>query len=176
MVIAFQRCSKDETLSPSTEVDLITNGSFESHGVPSLDGWRASTTDTAFINLVADTPPGGGSFSVRLKNDWGTPGNLRQTIVPSNGTHRYRLSSHGKTIRYGQYAGGTFWIHIKRGNSWTTSNKILHFSDTTWTSTWIVDTLTTTPSDTLEVSISGDGGQWPFGYVLVDMVKFERLD
>lgn len=175
--LAIGGCSKSENqiVNPPSDSNLLTNGSFEIGGAGSLQGWSANTSDTAFVNFSTDVPPGGGSFSVRLRNEWSFPGTLWQTIVSTAGTHRYRLSAFGKAIRSNINAGGDMRIQFKQSGGWI-STKSFHFSDTTWTSASLLDTLTTASGDTIAVNLRGNIDQFSFGYVLFDLVKLEKLD
>jgi hypothetical protein len=175
--VAAKGCSKSENqiVNPPSDTNLVTNGSFEIGGGASLQDWQTNSTDTALINFSTDVPINGGSFSLRLKNEWSFPGAVWQSIVPPSGTHRYRLSAYAKVLRSGIMAGGWISIGIKQGGTWNTT-KSYAFTDTTWREIAIVDTLTTVPGDTLRVCLNGDGTQFSFGYALFDLVHFQRLD
>ena len=69
-------------------------------------------------------------------------------------------------------------IHVKQAGVWNPS-KTFSFSDTTWTSASLLDTISTVSSvagDTIAVSLSGNGDQFSGGVVLFDLVEFVRLD
>ncbi|RCK72650.1 MAG: hypothetical protein IGBAC_0461 [Ignavibacteriae bacterium] len=175
--LATQGCSKSENqiVNPPSDTNLLVNGSFEISGGASLQGWQTNTSDTAFISFSTDVPINGGSFSLRLRNEWTFPGAVWQTIVPSSGTHRYRLSASAKVLRSGAMADGRISIGIKQAGIWNTT-KSFSFSDTMWTEIVMLDTLTTVTGDTLRVSLAGGGTQFSFGYALFDLVKFQKLD
>ena len=175
--LALLGCSKSENqiINPPSDNNLFVNGSFEIGGASSLQGWQMNTSDTAFINFSTDAPIGGGSFSLRLRNEWTFPGAVWQTIVTSSGTHRYRLSASGKVLRSGVSADGWMSIAIKQAGTWSTT-KSFSFYDTSWTEITILDTLTTASGDTLRVSLSGGGTQFSFGHTLFDLVQFQKLD
>lgn len=167
--------SEDQITNPPSDTNLLTNSSFEVSGGASLQGWMVNTTDTAFVNFSTDTPSGGGSFSVRLRNEWSFPGSVWQTVALPSGTHRYRLTALAKVVRAAMNAGGDMRIQIKQAGTWSTT-KNFHFSDTTWTSASLLDTLTTVAGDTIAVRLRGNIDQFSFGYVLFDLLKLESLD
>jgi hypothetical protein len=164
-----------DSVRVSVDGNLLTNGSFEMNGAPSLQGWKASTADTSFVNFSSDVPPQSGSFSVRLRNEWVFPGSLWQGMRVPSGTHRYRLSAFGRVIPIGMRAGGRVEILVKRASSWMTS-KYLSLPGPAWTPLSLVDTLTTVSGDSIAILLSGSAGQHDFGYALFDLVRFERLD
>jgi hypothetical protein len=180
-IVLFEVCacskSEDQLTNPLSHSGLLTNGSFELNGQPSLTGWTLSASDTAFVALSAEAPPGGGSFSLRLKNEWSFPGFVSQFVALSPGTHRYELTASARAKRSVSPwdAGGDMMILIKQGSSWTAS-KSYHFSDTTWVSAGLTDTLTAVQGDTVEIRLRGNIDQFSFGYVYFDLITFEKLD
>ena len=160
---------------PQVPVNLITNGSFEIDHQASLIGWSPDTTMGDFVNYSTDTPLGGGSFSIKLRNEWSFAGVVSQTFVPPSGTHQYRLSVASRVVRLGWNAGGNMWLYINRGDSLTMINKF-HFADTVWTFNSIIDTYTINTGDTMSIILRGNIDQWSYGYILFDMIKFEKLD
>ncbi len=155
--------------------NLLVNSSFESFGRPSLLGWTANATDTSMIAFSTDVPAGGGVYSVRLTNVWTSPGTLGQMVIPGPGRHRYQLRAMGKVLRGNQFAGGDMSIYVTKSRVWSVS-KIEGFTDTVWTYRSLLDTLTTVPGDTIRVIIRGSPDQWGSGYILFDLVEFNRLD
>lgn len=179
VLIALYGCSEfnEELINPPIDKNLISNSSFEINGAPSLQGWVKSSNDTSYINFSIDVPPDGGNYSVRLRNEWSFPGSIRYFIVPETGTNQYLLSVWGKVLPHtpAHLAGGDVSLfHINAGN-WTL-RKYLYFSDTTWTRDTLLDTLSTTSSDTLAIILQGNIDQFSYGYILFDLCKFEKLD
>jgi len=177
VLLALEGCNKSEetVVNPPSDSNLIVNGSFEAHGVPSLEGWTRAADDTSFINFSTDVPAGGGSFSVRLKNEWTFPGTISYNVVTRAGTHRYRLSAWAKAIRLGLFAGGEMAILVKTPEG-LAFRKQLHFSDSNWISGSLLDTMTTVSPDTVVIMLRGNIDQWSYGYVLFDLCRFERLE
>ena len=179
ILVVLIYCSEpnDTIINPPPDKNLITNSSFEISGEPSLQSWLKSTNDTSYINFSIDVPPNGGNYSVRLRNEWSFPGSIRYLIVPETGTNQYLLSVWGKVLPHtpAHLAGGDVSLfHISAGN-WTL-RKYLYFSDTTWTRGTLLDTLSTTSSDTLVIILRGDISQFSYGNILFDLCKFEKLD
>lgn len=178
IIVATTGCSKsDEVLvGPPSDHRFITNGSFESNGLPSLEGWIDNTSDTALVNFSTDTPIGGGRFSIRLRNQWSFPGTIVCNIIPPIGTHRYQVSVWGKVLRANALglAGGELSTYQK--NSAELFRKGLHFADSTWTSGSLLDTLDARVSDTLMIMLRGNLDQFSSGDVLFDLCEIEWLD
>lgn len=175
----FIRCSREEKsiVNPPDENNLITNSSFEFNNNPSLDYWSDTSADSSYVSFSRDAPTDGGNYSIRLKNEWTFPGTIVYYVIPPAGTHRYRLSVYAKAKRHTptSFAGGYMsLIQVSSGNS--TVEKYLRFTDTTWTSGSLIDTLSTTSSDTLIIQLQGNIDQWSYGDILFDLCTFEKLD
>lgn len=171
-------CRSDTITTPSSSQNFISNSSFESDGAPTMAGWKPNLEDTAFVNFSSEAPAGGGSYSVRLRNEWTVPGSVSYRIIPEVGTHRYKLSAFAKTSRSNGtpiLVGGDLMLLVSDSGNWST-RKSLHFSDSTWKSGTLLDTITTTPSDTIMVLLRGNLDQWSSGYILFDLCRFEKLD
>ena len=176
-VITFGYCRKsnDTIVEPpsGTDVtDLIGNSSFESSGNFTLEKWQKSTDDTTYINLSNDVPASGGSFSVRLKGT-GMPqlagGTIWYELSPPVGTHRYRLSVCAKGY-------GGVGLFLKTAPT-VDLRKSLFISNSTWVESSVLDTLTTTPSNTVVIVLGGDVflARNPYD-ILFDLCRFEQLD
>jgi len=177
LVINILSCTKsDESITnPSSDGNLIANSSFEQNGSPSLSGWQTNTSDSTFISYSSIVPQNGGKYSIKLFNEWSFPGTIITNIVPPIGKHRYRLSVWGKAIKAGLNAGGDINISLKNGSSFN-FRKYHHFSDTSWVQGELLDTITTTSFDTIEVKLRGNIDQFSSGHILFDLCKFEKLD
>ena len=168
--------SGGEIVNPPTGISLISNGSFEFNRLPSLQGWTANVADTSYVNFSPSTPPDGGSYSVRLRNEWSFPGSIEYSVVSAPGTHRYRLHAWARAVLTGALrAGGEMSILLDSSGN-TTIRKSWHFADTTWTDAGLLDTLTTGTKDTVLIRLRGNIDQFSNGYVLFDLCTFEQLD
>jgi len=176
-VFLLTGCKSDESIvNPPPENNLIANSSFELNSSPSLAGWAANTTDTAYIRFALDAPSGGGSYSVLLKNEWSFPGRITYAVDPPLGTHRYQLSAWAKAIRTGFLPSSGEMSLLFRRAGLDSLRKSFFFSDSTWSYASFLDTLTTVASDTLVVMLRGNIHQFSSGYVLVDLSKLVKLD
>jgi hypothetical protein len=156
------------------DLNLLSNGSFEINGHPSLAGWNIYWYDSSAVIFSNDVPPGGGSHSVRLVNRWVSSGWIQTTIAALPDTHIYRLSAYGK-ISPGYYPSYG-WISLAMHKADTVLNELnLYFEDTSWVFESIIDTLKGFPGDSIEIHIRGDYHQMAAGYFFVDRVSLELL-
>ena len=175
LALALVGCKQTST-EPTSEVNLITNSTFEANGVPSLNGWEFP--DTSAVHFSIDIPPTGLGYSivfgVRYFGIW--PNNsIYTTITGLSGKHRYRLSVFGKGT---PVAYGGVYVYRNRPSS---TNSILFGSleirDTVWTFYSRIDTLNTTSSDTLFINVTGGAAElFPSTSIYFNTCKFERLD
>ena len=157
-----------------SDVNLVSNGSFEIGGQPSLAGWNIYSPDSSAVTFSSDVPPWGGSYSVRLMNQWIRPGWIQTMIVALPDTHVYRLSAFGK-LSPGYYPSyGQVWLSLHKPDTILHVSD-LYFYDTSWISKSIVDTLMIAPGDSVEIAIRGDYHQMAAGYFFVDRVSFEMV-
>lgn len=175
--LLFTGCKSDNSVTnPPLEENLIANSSFESNSSPSLTGWIPNSTDTFFIHFSSDVPFGGGLYSLWLRNEWSFPGSIIYPISPPAGTHRYQLSAWAKAVRSSNLpASGEMAILIRRAGV-DSVRKSYWFTDSTWTSASLLDTVTTASTDTLLVWLRGNPGQFNSGYVLFDLCKLIKLN
>lgn len=112
----FLGCSKsgDTIVSPGVDNNLVSNGSFEINGVASLKGWSVNSHDSSFVVSSTDTLPGGGHFSVRLKNEWTLAGSVTTLIPAREGTHRYQLSARAKSSTATSGGYGRMGIELQK--------------------------------------------------------------
>ena len=173
----FLGCSKSSDMIANPQVDnnLVSNGSFEINGVASMQGWSAISHDSSFVVSSSDVPPGGGHFSVRIKNEWTLAGAVTTLIPATEGTHRYQLSAWGKSsvVTYGGH--GRMNIALQKpdtfiGPIWQ------GFPDTNWTPQTIIDTLTASRGDSIKIILQGDISQFGAGHIFFDLCRLERLD
>jgi len=169
--------SENGVVAPSADANLIANGSFELNGAPSLQGWNSNSVDTSDVNFSNDTPSGGGSHSIRLRNGWTVRSTIWYSLLPPIGTHRYQLSAWAKAIRSNAQAeaGGEVLLMTRKGGV-TSLRKSIHFADTIWATRSLTDTLTMSSTDSVVVTLRGNIDQSSAGYVLFDLCRFEKLD
>ena len=178
-VCGSMRCKKSENgvVTPPADANLMANGSFEINGVATLQGWSSNDGDTSYVNFSNDTPSGGGSYSVRLKNGWTVRSTIWYSLKPPIGTHRYQLSVWAKAMRSNALveAGGDVSLMTRTGGA-SSLHKYIHFADTMWTTGSVIDTLTTSSTDSVVITLRGNIDQSSAGYVLFDLCRFEKLD
>jgi hypothetical protein len=184
MILVFAVCgslsckkSENGVVTPSADANLMENGSFESNGVPTLKGWGPNAVDTSYVNFSNDTPSGGGSYSVRLRNGWTVMSTIWCSLMPPIGTHRYQLSVWAKAIRSNALAdaGGDVSLMTRTGGG-SSFRKSIQFADTMWTTGSLIDTLTTSSTDSVVITLRGNIDESSAGYILFDLCRFERLD
>jgi hypothetical protein len=178
-LIHSMSCKKSENAvaAPPTDANLIVNSSFELNGAPTLQGWNSNSVDTSYVNFSNDAPSGGGSYSVRLRNGWTVRSTIWYCFMPPIGTHPYRLSVWAKAMRSNALveAGGDVILMTRNGGV-SNPPKSIHFADTTWATGSLIDTLTTSSTDSVVVTLRGNIDQSSAGYVLFDLCRFEKLD
>jgi hypothetical protein len=177
-VISLCSCKKsNDTISeppggttPTYPMNLITNSSFESDSTFTLEKWSKWGGDTTYINILSalDVPPGGGTFSVSVKSGsmplWNV-GYISYGLTAPVGPHRYRLAVWGK---------GYGMVTLSLGPD---VRKRLWFSDPTWVEQSLLDTLSTTSSHAVRITLGPDFDfprqSWN---ILFDLCRFEQLD
>lgn len=168
-------CNKTNNLivNPQPDSNLLTNSSFEYPGYQSIYGWTISDYDTSAFHYLHDTPPGGGVYSINIKNRWpNSPITLVQFVRAPQGSHIYRLSVWAKDY----FGGGQVSWGIKTSTTFIVVGSIT-VSDTVWSYYAILDTVPTTTSDSLGVSVIGgylqpaDSG----ASTTFDLCKLEKL-
>ena len=149
-VTILSSCSKSsDTISgPAGGGNLLTNSSFEILGMPSLHGWLVS--DTSAVHFMEEAPPSGGCWSVAIDPGWVTIYSISTTIAAPVGNHRYELSFGAKSWN----TGGMARVILKRPDTLMV-RKYLGFSDTTWSTYSLFDTLSTNKGDSLVIELWG---------------------
>ncbi len=175
--ILLLSCTSDDsvTVIPGNN-NILVSSTFEIFGRPSFEGWQPNYTDTSTVNFVQTAPSSGGTFSVRLKNEWMIPGVITYNIMGMSGTHRYKFSIWEKgSSERGIFSLGSMSFHVYHEGTVTYGNS-LSFHDIPWTNQILLDTLTTSPTDTIAVNISGSWSQSSAGYIFVDLCKLEIIE
>jgi hypothetical protein len=161
---------------PEPVVNLLSNGSFEIDGQPSMEGWWPRNPPRVFI--VSQPSPDGGRFSLLLHQEGHDP----FVYVVANVTEVcpvgiYRLSVSGKApIHWG---GGSAFIEVSPSSRRPTPDStVLTFLDSMWTRS--VDTFFVTPGvdDSVWVVLATTGFPPGPGYIeaLFDDIILEELD
>ena len=174
LTLQFSSCKKsDDTISgpPPTYPNLLMNSSFESNDSASWQGWSRTIDDTALINLLTDTPTGGGRFSVKIETVWGPKLFISQVIAVPAGTHFYKLSSWAKVVD----AGGNYSLAFKHLDTLTV-RKSVTITDPAWALYSVLDTLTSVAGDSIVVTLFGGFSQLSAGQTFYDVCKLEKLD
>lgn len=136
--------SADIIVPPQEEIDIIQNFSFEVDGLPSIEGWSLLTNVSSSISYSADVPPSGGSWSVVLSVGDRVLVRLRSSVSPPQGLHTYRLSVWAKS------KGEPGKVRLLLNE---TELRTLIVTDSIWKFYSTLDTITTTPSDSLVVEL-----------------------
>lgn len=170
----FSGCSKsrDGISGPVGDENLLVNSSFETLGMPSLNGWFVS--DTSEVHFAEEAPPSGGCWSVAINPGWvPTMYSISTTIAAPEGSHRYELSFWTKSWD----TWGMARIILKRPDTLAV-RKYTAFSDTTWSTYSLVDTLSTDQGDSLVIELSGgmEEVSTVWSKTFYDLVRLEKLD
>lgn len=156
---------------PYYKSNLLSNPSFESGGTGSLQGWRKDGDDD-FESLVDDAPPGGGLYSVRLQNNWGSHGVIWTSLPAPFGLHSYRFRVVARTNP--DISGfACIGMYIPRNDS-LTQMKWMEVRDSVWTEYALFHTLHSAIGDSIVIFVSGAFGQFSSGYTYVDLVNFRQ--
>ena len=165
------RCSKsrDRISGPAGDENLLINSSFEINGDPSLSGWAVS--DTSRVHFSNDVPPDGGSWSISISPGWAPIFySVTTTVAPPVGTHRYKLSFWTKSPQ----EWGSARLFLKRPDTLMVSCS-LSFSDSSWATHSLLDTLSITSGDSLVVMLTGSWPEIGMGRTHFDLVRLEKL-
>ena len=165
---------KDTGTGPSSEVNLVVNSTFELNGLPSLHDWIVS--DTSVVHFSTDVPARGKGYSL-VFHARSLPGynSIYTAITGVGGRHRYRLSAFGKADRIPWGAVHAYRYEPSTGNSAPFGS--LEIADTVWTFYSHTDTLSTTPTDTIFIEITGSVRPIiPLTSIFFNSCKFDKLD
>lgn len=143
-------CSQSP-ISPNGSGNLIQNSDLRSGNNPSLAGWKIN--DTAWVKVVANAPPGGGTWSLWLAPMFGPePGGMARTFVTGqSGEGVYTLTCWERNFS-GWYWGSVSLAQFRGGRE--ISYRSLDMKDTSWTEFTLEDTLFLQPSDTLGIELT----------------------
>ena len=171
LVISLSGCDENPVES-SYNGNLLSNGSFEKNNIASLEGWRFGNKQLS--ELVNDTPPNGGSWSLQLTSDW-TPTTGYVYTPVSNVTNGDILKLSAFVRGTGRYGGkGIITLFTGSINN-PESIKSSFSSDTVWTQISITDTLSLEKNDTLWVLLSSPATEIIPFQQMFDLVKLEKI-
>jgi len=156
-------CS-DSTVESPINNNLLSNGSFEFNGKPTLDGWRFGNEE--LVESVNEAPPGGGFWSLQLTADWAPTSGFAYILVPEvkNGDI-VKLSAFVKTD------GGNASIQL----FYKDHVKMAITNDTVWTQLSVIDTLSLIQGDTLRVILSSPVTELIEYKQLFDLVRLDKI-
>ena len=131
--------------------NLLPNGSFESGGRPTLEGWRVN--NGALTSLVAEPAPGGGNWSLELEADWApTSGYITAPIPDLRNGDVLQLSAYLRALSTD--GGGAIGIAVGKSYELAQHFKHVESTDTSWTQVSLQDTVSIAEGDTVWVVLS----------------------
>jgi len=163
--------SNNTIVSPSVPVELISNSSFESNDVFTLQGWSAWRRDV--IDSALDAPQSGGKYSVSIE-DMGIPifGYITTTVAAPSGVHIYKFSVWTKS-NFAFSAGSSAELLLKSVDTTFTVN-VFQVIDTVWTFNSKTDTLNATSNDSLVIRLRGGTSNF-IRRTMFNLVKLEVI-
>ena len=169
-------CEKQQNgiVTPNALGNLISNSSFEQGDSASLYGWHRlippSIPESLAIKFLGDTPPGGGEFSVAVKNDWANDAGVYTYIPLPEGRHIYEFSVWAK---FDTTDWGPAWIryYVRDVSGYWNSTSIA-VQDTVWTQYTLRDTLDSSETDIALIYLRGSPYQFTRNYTLYDLCTF----
>jgi hypothetical protein len=164
------RTSTETIISPPSEVDLISNSSFELDGNASLLGW--TPRDTVTVHLVRTAPQAGGYWSLEIEAARFPGSFVKTTVSLPPGTHRYKFSLWGKHASRVIGGADLFFKHLDT----LSYLKSISVADTSWIRYSVFDTLSTSAQDSLVINLSGGGTEIAAGETFFDLCSLEKLD
>jgi hypothetical protein len=175
ILTALAGCRESIINPPPGNDNLLVNPTFESGGVPSLDGWIVS--DSSNVRFSTEMPAGGAGSTITLQAQWFAPwpnGAIYQSVIPpASGTHRYRLSCFAK--RFG--ISGSVTAYLGRpSHSSSTQRIVLTIADTVWTRYSYEDTISTVGTDSFFITVTGGGTEILAGTSYFNTCRFEKLN
>ena len=143
-------CEESIVQPPQEEPTLMLSSSFEKEGNPTLEGWRPA--NSFLTSFASDTPPGGGSWSLKLDADWApTTGFVYAALPGIHSADIIQLSAYVKAL--GDTGGGS--VEIRTGSTvWSAAGKMVSINDTSWTRISVVDTVAIGEGDSVWVVLS----------------------
>jgi hypothetical protein len=176
LILAIGGCSDSSTNPRLDGENLLTNGSFEIEGQPSLAGW--SNFDSTIAGIASEAAPGGGDYSLEIGTSWLPPTGIVWTYVPDAHDGDILSLSAMARVLGGENLPAVLAISVGGQPGWIGWNngKSTSFSNSEWTQVSLLDTLSLTPSDSVWVVLVGPGCEvcWG-GTAYFDLVRVERM-
>lgn len=133
--------------------NLLSNGSFEVLGKPTLVEW--SSFDPDLVEFILDAPQGGGRYSLGLATSWLPPTGIVWTSVA--GIQSGDILTLSASVRHAAPGAWFDRIGIKYGPDPWGAGKWVYVNDTVWTTVTIVDTVSLSDGDSVYVVLQGPG-------------------
>ncbi len=147
---------------------LLTNGSFESGGSFSTDGWSTNGGQSS-----TDVPSGGGSFSLRL-DPQSVPqeGYAEYSIQQAEGSQSYTITAYIKSV--GTWPG-TITIKKREADNTVTILASTNSADAEWVQKTLSVSSTFASGDELIIKLSAGSTEIPTDtkYALFDLITIE---
>jgi len=130
--------------------NLLTNGSFEQAGEPSLAGWQPGNLD--LVSFVSPGSPGGGEWALRLEADQApTTGFVTQKV---EGLHDGDIIELRADVKAADASGGGRIFLIIGSSPEADPANSAESSSGSWTTVSLVDTLQLAGDDSVWVRVS----------------------
>ena len=166
-------CSSKST-KPVEEENLLSNGSFEVDGEPTLSGWTPANSNLA--EVVSQPAPGGGDYSLQLSADWFPTSGFVTSVVPElHDGDIVLLSADVRAV--GSSGGGSIGVYAGHPARIVSSHSKTEITyDTSWSLLSLTDTLTLGTSDSVWVKLSSLNTEIEQRIGQFDRVSLVRLD
>jgi hypothetical protein len=186
LCILIVGCKKDQPTQPTNSIDqpnLITNGSFESNGIPTMQGWNMiwppDSSQLRHIRYSTDIPPNGGAWSIVVDSLYKSRIRLATYVDLPQVNHKYKLS---------------FWAMAQNlstdvslmvtGKGWlVSSGKFVAVTDSVWkkytiTSEYLDSAYQEVPDSirVFQIMLSIDYNPINYGKANFDLIKLEQTD
>ena len=161
-------------VQPLMNVDLLTNSSFGTNGMFSLQGWTKSVD--SLVASSTDIPTGVATYSVQITPGvYPQEGAVYQTIPALAGTHIYQFSVWAKI----QNAEGEVYINVLHYSPPTLPVRIIgpEVFSTVWQQYIAVDTISANSGDSIRIGLEADtNATGKFGLAYYNNCTFEEIN
>jgi len=168
LALLLYRCS-DSIIEPKIENNLIRNPSFEMNSDPSLADWFVNMP--SLVNFTNDTPLNGGNWALTIDVLWGIGNDVISTVILPEGTHIYKFSFWSKFSTKPGFAD----IDLVTQDSTSQISRI-NIDSESWKNYSILDTITSSSEDSLQIKLSGGFSNISPGKTYFDLCTFELLE
>ncbi len=155
--------------------NLLSNGSFERDGEPTLVGWLVNEDE--LTELIEEAPPEGGAFCLKLDADWApTRGYVTALVPEARDGDVLRLSA---TVRAVGEAGEAV-IGIVTGMNPAARDEghrtLMNSTETDWTRITLTHTVSLSEGESVWVLLSSADTEVAQRTALFDLVTLERAE